>query len=568
MDMEKLIDCNPLLKEIYGSTLDYGIFTTDLNGLVTTWNIGAERITGFSKDEMIGQDSAVIFTPEDQLRKESEQEMAIAQTTGRAEDFRWHQRKDGSQFWADGVMTMLRDESGRHIGYLKILRDITERKLVEAEMYRIANSDKLTGLANRYSFEIHCAELLAIASRSGQMLSLHLIDLDGFKHVNDSLGHHAGDMLLQEAAQRMRDIVRHSDFIARLGGDEFVVLQPSMTSMQAGVELATKILKELSRPFTIKGRQVQISGSMGIAVCPNDATDLDQLLKKADLALYRAKAEGKGKFHYFTERLDADAHKKRIEIAHLRHAIDSKQFRVEYQPRVAFDNGQTVGMEALLRCSSPAFAGHTTEEVVSLATSAGLMKNISFWVLREACAQIRSWKDQGLPAVKVSVNLCSQDLTDRETPDYIDSLMSEMSLHPTDLEIELTEREALEVEKHGIAILDMLRARGISIALDDFGTGYSALSYLRNLPVTAVKLDKSFLVDIPHNDQGCAVIKAVMHLSQALGLEVIAEGVETDEQAAFLKENHCTALQGFLISRPLAPHDMTTWLRNGYGTLH
>ncbi|MDB5854007.1 MAG: hypothetical protein JWR22_2048 [Herminiimonas sp.] len=557
-----------LLNEIYNSTFDYGIFTIDLEGRVTTWNVGAERIIGFSQAEIIGQNHSVIFTPEDRRRDEPGQEMQIVQATGRAEDYRWHLRKDGSRFWADGVLTAVRDDSGRHTGYLKILRDITDRKQAESEVHRVANSDMLTGLANRYAFETHAIELIAIAARSGQSLGLHLIDLDRFKQVNDSLGHHAGDVVLQQAAQRMRKVLRDSDFIARLGGDEFVVLQPNMSSMQAGADLATRLIAVLTDTFVVDGREVSIGGSIGIAVCPDDACDLDQLMKKADLALYRAKADGKGRYHYFTEQLDRTAHARSREIVELRRAVQKKEFWVEYQPQVAFSNGQTVGLEALLRCSNPFFSSWPVEDVVNLAIEAGLMKNLSFWVLREACEQMRKWKDDGISDMKMCVNLCSQDLTDRATPDYIEALIAETRLQPGDLEIELTERQALDIEKHGLEVLHALRSRGMSIALDDFGTGYSALSHLRNLPVTAVKLDKSFLIGIPGDVQGCTVVRAVMDLSRALGLEVVAEGVETADQAAFLKEYDCTSLQGFLVSHPLRAEDMTTWLFDGGKTVH
>jgi diguanylate cyclase (GGDEF)-like protein/PAS domain S-box-containing protein len=566
--MHNPVDSSLLLKEIYNSTYDYCIFTFDMDGIITTWNIGAERITGYSGEEAIGHDNALLFTPEDRERHESRQEMRIAQTIGRAENYRWHLRKDGSRFWADGVLTPVRDSSGTQIGYLKILRDITDRKMAEAEMYRIANRDMLTGLANRYSFETHATDMIALAARGEQRLALQLIDLDRFKQVNDSLGHHAGDLLLQQAARRMQDVVRGSDFIARLGGDEFVVLQPNMQLVQAGADLATKLIKAMARPFEIAGHEVQTSCSIGIAICPDDACDLDQLLKKADLALYRAKGEGKGKYHYFTETLDAAAHKRSIELSELRHAVANKDFWVEYQPKIAFPTGKTVGIEALLRCSNPALSKYPIEDVINLALDAGLMKNLSYWVLRETCTQMREWKNSGVSDLRICVNLCAQDLTDLETPDYLDSLLKELALQPSELEIELTERQALQVEKHGLPVLNIIRSRGINIALDDFGTGYSALSYLRNLPVTAVKLDKSFLAGIPHDVNGCAVIKAVMDLSHALGLEVIAEGVETEEQAAFLKENNCTALQGFLYSRPLPARDMTTWLLGGGGTLH
>jgi diguanylate cyclase (GGDEF)-like protein/PAS domain S-box-containing protein len=566
--MNNVIDPASLLAEIYNSTFDYCIFTMDLDGRICTWNVGAERITGYSAEETIGQDNAIIFLPEDVARDEPRQEMRIAQTTGRAKDYRWHRRKDGSQFWADGVLTLIRDASERPTGYLKIFRDITDKKLAEAELHRIANSDLLTGLHNRYSFETHAAELIAIATRSAQPIAMHLIDLDFFKQVNDKLGHHAGDLLLQQVARRMREVLRESDFIARLGGDEFIVLQPNLPSMRAAADLAAKLNDVLSRPFEIVNHEVRISASIGIAICPQDATDIDQLQKKADLALYRAKEDGRRKFHFSTETLDSVTHKRSSELAALRDALERNEFWIAYQPKVASHKGRTIGMEALLRCSSPAFSGYPTEDIINLALEAGLMKRLGFWILREACAQMRQWNEKGLSNLIMCVNLSAQELSDQETPGYIDALIAEMGLPPKALEIEVTERQALDVEKYGVPILNTLRSRGIKIALDDFGTGYSALSYLRDLPVTGVKLDKSFLVGIPHDIQGCAVIKAVMDLAHALGLEIIAEGVETEEQAAFLKEFNCTALQGFLISQPLSAIEMTTWLEHEVRTVH
>ena len=566
--MDNLIDSVSLVKEIYNSTYDYGIFTCDLDGKINTWNVGAERITGFLAREIIGRDNAIIFTPEDLARDEPRQEMHIAKTTGRAADYRWHQRKDGSRFWADGVLTLIHDESGRHVGYLKIFRDLTDRKLAEAELHRIANSDMLTGLPNRFSFETHLEEMIAMACRSGQPMALHLIDLDRFKQVNDTLGHHSGDLLLQQAAHRMRRVLRDSDFIARLGGDEFVLLQPNMPAIQASTDLAAKLNTILSRPFDIGGHEVQVGASIGIAICPADAIDSDQLLKKADLALYRAKAEGKGKFHYFTEKLDSAAHRRNRELVELRGAVERNEFWIAYQPKVMFSTRETFAMEALLRCSNPLFAGYSIERIVDLASESGLMKNLGYWVLRQTCAQLREWKEGGLRNLTVCVNMCAQELRDQETPEHIDALLREMGLEPSSLEVEITERQALDIERYGLSILNALRSRGIKIALDDFGTGYSALSYLRNLPVTAVKLDKSFLIGIPYDVQGRAVIKAVMDISNALGLETIAEGVETEEQAAFLRENNCTGFQGFLVSRPLPAGEMTAWLKGNNETWH
>lgn len=559
MPMENLIDPAILLNSIYTTTLDHAILTFDLEGKVTSWNVGAERITGFSAREMIGNNNVLIFTPEDVAKDEPLQEMAIARAKGRAEDYRWHMRKDGSRFWADGVLTPLMDASGKQLGYLKIFRDITDRKTAEAEIHRAATTDRLTGLANRHAFELHAKELIAIALRGSQPMALHLIDLDRFKQINDSLGHFAGD-LLQQAAQRMQDVLRESDFLARLGGDEFVVLQPGMATLPAGGDLALRLIEALSRPFRIGQHEVQIGGSVGIAVCPQDADDLDQLMKKADLALYRAKEEGKGRYHYFTNEIDALAHHKSLELAAIRLAVEKKQFWLAYQPRISSTTGQPLALEALLRCANPSLKGYPVERIIDLALEAGLMRSLSLWILRESCFQLRKWKDLDITELKMCVNLSSEDLIDRDMPSEIDAVLAEAGLQGADLEIEITERQALDVEKHGIGILHALRSRGISVDIDDFGTGYSALSYLRNLPVTAVKLDKSFLEGIPDQEQGCSVIKAIMDLSRALELEVVAEGVETDAQANFLKENHCHTLQGYLLSKPLAADEMTDWL--------
>lgn len=562
MPSYKLIECDALIKEIYESAYDYGIFTIDLDGLVTSWNIGAERIIGFSSDEIIGENSTVIFSTEDRSLDKPQEEMHIANTTGRAEDYRWHKRKDGSLFWADGVLTRLHDINEQHIGYLKIFRDITERKLADAEMYRMANSDRLTELANRYAFELHAVELLSLTIRTGQALALLLIDLDRFKEVNDTFGHHVGDELLKQAAQRMRATLRESDYLARLGGDEFALLQPDIHSMHAGAELASKLIRVLSEPFQIEARAITISASIGIAVSPHDASELDVLLKKADLALYRAKKDGKARYHYFTHHLDMAAYKKAQDITALRLATEQKDFHLEYQPKVALPSGQIIGIEALLRCTNPAFEHSPIEDVIELADESGLMKELSYWVMDEACRQLVKWRNLGLARGKMCINLCASDLTDPDFPGIFDILLSGAGVDPSEIEIEITEREALDVEQRGIGVLTALRSRGAELVLDDFGTGYSALSYLRDLPVTCVKIDKSFFTHIPDNLQSCAIVSAIINLASALGLLVVAEGVETEAQAAFLTSIKCDAMQGYLVSPPLPAAAMTAWLES------
>jgi len=558
MHFHDILDPKVLVSNIYRTTLDYGILTSDLDGKVTSWNMGAERITGFLQNEVMGNDNSIIFTPEDLARNEALQE--IARLKGRVEDYRWHVRKDGSRFWAEGVLTPLMDASDRHIGYLRIFRDITCRKTAEEEIYRAAQTDRLTGVANRHAVERQAQEAIALALRSGMLMALHLVDLDRFKQINDSFGHYAGDLVLAQAAIRMQEVMHAGDFLGRLGGDEFVILQQGKTSVQTTAELADRLIEVLSQPFSVGEHKVQIGASIGIAVCPQDAIDLDQLLKKADLALSRAKGEGKGQYHYFSKQIDAIAHQKSLDLTAMRLAVEGNEFWIAYQPRVEAETGNALALEALLRCANPLFKGYSIERLVDLAMEAGLMKTLSMWVLEEACRQLRKWKDLDLIGLKICVNLSSEDLTDPELPTFIDGVLERADLQGSDLEIEITERQAVDVEIHGVNVLHALRSRGISVDIDDFGTGYSALSYLRNLPVTGVKLDKSFLVGVPGQAQGCSVVKAVMDLSRALNLEVVAEGVETDEQADFLRSNHCNTLQGFLLSKPLSADDMTSWL--------
>jgi diguanylate cyclase (GGDEF)-like protein/PAS domain S-box-containing protein len=556
------MDKTGLLKAIFDSATDYAIITLNNSGHVTTWNTGAELITGYSQAEIIGKDSSIIFTPEDRAQGVPQQEFETARRTGRAADYRWHMRKDGTLFWADGVMTLIHDRTGAQIGALKILRDATERKRVEAEILQLTNFDKLTGLGNRSAFDARLTETVAASLRSDQLLILQLVDLDHFKQVNDSLGHHAGDILLQEAAQRMRSVTRKSDFVARIGGDEFAIIQPNAHSPQAGGSLADKLLDVLSQPYYIAGHEVFSGASIGIAVCPQDAKEPGQLLKKADLALYKVKNAGRSGFSYFTVHLDAEAHKRNRELTELRRAVEQGSFRLEYQPKVSSKSRRAIALEALLRCSNPMLARYPIEQVITLATDAGLMPKISEMVLSEACTQAKKWQDAGFPHMRICVNLCSRDLMNPGIPQTINAILDRANLWAGDLELEITERQLFDTEGQGNQILQDLRSCGVSIALDDFGTGYSSLSYLRYLPVNTLKLDQTFLRMIPQDPQSCAIARAIISLAHTLNIEVVAEGVESSEQADFFQRENCDAMQGFFFTRPLPPEDMTTWLLN------
>jgi diguanylate cyclase (GGDEF)-like protein/PAS domain S-box-containing protein len=554
------ISPSTILQQIYGTVTDFGIMTLGPDGRVTSWSAGAAALFGYTAEEIMGAPSASMFIPEDVAKNEPRKEMQTAARHSRAADYRWHMRKDGSRFWADGVLTPIRNGDDELIGYLKILRDITERKLADDEIARMATLDLLTGLTNRAAFDRRRKEMIALSIRTKQVLLLLLIDLDRFKEVNDTLGHHAGDLLLRETGARIRGVCRESDVAARLGGDEFALLVMNPSSPRAAGALADKLLLALEQPFMIEGREARISASIGIAVCPADATTSDDLMKKADLALYRSKGDGRNCYHYFTKDLDESAHRRNREQLALREIEQAKAFVLEYQPIIECKSGRTISMEALIRFPETMLASYPVDYVIELAKEIGLIVGIGSWVFRKACSQLSDWKAAGVDNVRMAVNTCANELLRPEYLHNIDAAVSEFHLNPADIEIELTEREAIEVERNGNNILHSLRAKGFTLTLDDFGTGYSSLSYLRSLPVTALKLDKSFLRGVPSEGDANAVTRTVVALARDLRLAVTAEGVENQDQADFLLDADCTTFQGYLFSTPLTADNALAWL--------
>jgi diguanylate cyclase (GGDEF)-like protein/PAS domain S-box-containing protein len=556
------MDDTDLLKAIYASATDYAIITMDNQGIITSWNPGAEKILGYARDEIIGQRGSTIFTLEDCEEQVPRKELEAAVKYGRGADDRWHVRKDGSRFWGEGVVTPIRNEHGEHIGYVKIMRDNTARKHAEDETLRLARFDFLTGLPNRTYFQTRFGEMMAANARSEELLILQVIDLDFFKQINDSLGHQAGDLVLQQASQRMATHLRETDFIARLGGDEFVVLQPNAHSSSAGATLASKLLEALSHPFMFNHHEIRIGASIGLAICPVDATDPKQLLEKADLALYRVKNDGRGGFSYFTEHMDIQAHQRARILPQLREAVAQQALKLEYQPEVDCKSGRIFAVEALLRFRNPALSLYPLDQIITIAAEAGLMPTIGVWVIEQITAQQQEWKNMGVPPVRVSVNFCPHELMNRTVTDQISKFLNQSWLHPHDLEIEITERHIFETNGQGVTILEELRSLGISIALDDFGNGYSSLSYLRKLPINRLKLDREFLKEIPRDRSSRLIVEAVIAMAHAINVEVIAEGVETVEQANFFRKKQCRAMQGFFFSPPLSSKDMTELLLN------
>ena len=549
-----------MLNAIMASAKDYAIIAISPEGTIATWSAGAECLFGYGEAEIRGQPLDVLFTAADRAKGLPKQEMTIAGEQGRAADVRMYQRKDRSCFWADGVLQPMVGAGNELTGYVQILRDATDEHVYDAQIERLARTDPLTGLANRAEFSARFKEMTAAALRHGELLFVQLIDLDHFKQVNDRHGHHVGDLLLKQVARRICDAVRETDFVARLGGDEFAVLQSDADTPEAGGSLAEKLVDLLSQPYAIEGLDIRLGASIGISVYPQDDIDPEQLLRKADLALYKVKAERRNGYHYFSKELDDQAYKRSRDVAAVKRAIANQDFSVVYQPKISTATGEVAAVEALLRCHDHVLSKYPIVEVINLAVEIGLMEQLGLWVMAEACAQTLKWQQAGLKDLNVCVNLCASEMADPSFPARVAEILDSSGLAPEHLYLEMTEREIFDSGEVGQQILVDLRALGVQLALDDFGTGYSSLSYLTDLRVDEIKLDKSFLRNVPDVAQDCIVVASILGLARGLHLTVVAEGVETAEQVEFFVRERCDLMQGFFFSPALPPEKLTPWL--------
>ncbi|MBF0588442.1 MAG: EAL domain-containing protein [Magnetococcales bacterium] len=430
---------------------------------------------------------------------------------------------------------------------------LIERRRLEEQLKLQAEFDDLTGLPNRALFQRRVKRSITRAKRQKSELVVMFIDLDRFKMINDTMGHKAGDALLQEAAKRIQLCIRDSDTVARLGGDEFTVLLPELTHICYVELVARRILEELEKPFKIQDSERSVSGSIGITIFPNDATDLDELLRNADSAMYQAKDAGRSTFRFFTPEMNEEA-ERRIDMEHaIRDAMEAgDQFLLHYQPKVETQTGRITGMEALIRWNRPDHGMISPFHFITIAEETGLIVPLGLWVLETACRQTKAWLEAGLPAVKVAVNISSRQFQSKT--DLIETLrdvLEKTSLDPQYLELEITESMVMENVNEAIATLEQIRRMGIDIAIDDFGTGYSSLGVLKKFPIQTLKVDRAFIKDIPSDDNDVAITAAIVSMASNLGLKVVAEGAETIEQVQFLKTIGCDTIQGYYFSKPL-----------------
>ena len=463
--------------------------------------------------------------------------------------------KDGVEVCSHIRLTAERDSTSEVVTVLATGRDITELNSYRQKIHQMAFYDSLTSLPNRALFHDRLRQMLTDASWHAQIAGVMLLDLDHFKTVNDTLGHPAGDELLRGVAARLMYSVRGYDTVARLGGDEFAILLPEVRSSDDLGKIASKILASLEEPFMLEGKEVFVSCSIGIVVYPEDSSDGDDLLKQADSAMYLAKRSGRNNFRFYSKELTASANERLTLEGDLRRGLERGEFMLHFQPKVSLADGVMIGSEALLRWNHPQRGMVPPDMFIPIAEDSGLIMAIGEWVLRSACITACEWNGYGKPSHKVAINLSARQFQSNDLARTVRNVLEETGCDPEWIELEITESLLLDEDGDVLDILSEFRAAGISIAIDDFGTGYSALSYLARFPIDTLKIDRSFINRVTESGHHAELVKAIISIAKCLDQQVVAEGVETAEQAAFLQAHGCQVVQGYFFGKPMSKQD-------------
>jgi diguanylate cyclase (GGDEF)-like protein/PAS domain S-box-containing protein len=538
-----------LAQKVYTHT-PAGIIFTDEAHRILSINPATTQMTGYESFELLGQ---TVFGL---IELEHEQSLEVFQENI-AQHGSWNgelqvTRKNGDNFPAGTRVNRVDDpQSGLPANYIWILADITERKQSEERMRHIAQHDTLTGLPNRLALLMRLAQLLPEARRHGWKVAIMFLDLDRFKIINDTLGHQVGDEMLREVACRLSSVVRETDFVARLGGDEFVIILPGINSPSDAATVAGKVIVALSSAIEANGHELHTSPSIGISLFPDDGPDGDIILKNADTAMYHAKAAGRNNYQFFASEMNL-ATSERLNIEHkLRHAIARNELALCFQPQFRAGDAMPTGVEALLRWHHPSEGMISPSRFIPVAEETGIIVEIGDWVLTNACREMKHWIDAGLKPMRIAVNVSARQLRRRDFCETVASALAASGLPADLLELEITESSVMENPQEAIIILERLGRMGVTLAIDDFGTGYSSLAYLKLFPIDHLKIDRSFVADIETDLNDRAIAFGTIALAHSLGLKVIAEGVETEDQLELLRANGCDEVQGFLFSKPL-----------------
>ena len=534
---------------VFQSTSE-AVMVTDAEARVSAVNAAFTAITGYAQEEVLGKTPKVLRSGRHDDEFHDDMWRTIKEE-GRWRGEIWNRRKNGEVFPVWQAVSTIKDDEGKVSHYVSVFSDISSIKQTQEQLNYLAYHDPLTDLPNRLLFNDRLTHAMERAARAQCQLAVLFIDLDNFKNVNDSLGHPVGDELLIKVASRLRNLSRKDDTVARLSGDEFVIVLENIHDAQDTVVLAQKLIEAFQEPFLVRGHELHVTLSIGVSVYPRDGSNVQTLVRNADAALYRAKEEGRNDFYYYTEELTASVFERlKLESA-LRNALKNDELVLHYQPLISLHSGRPIGVEALLRWQHPEFGLLPPNRFIGLAEDTGLIVPLGEWVLSSACRQMKAWLQQGCDIERVAVNVSGLQLRRGDFQTTVNDILLATGLEPEHLELEITENFIMHKTERAIDILDNLKALGIQIAIDDFGTGYSSLSHLKRLPVDKLKIDRSFVRDIPEDANDEAIARAVVALGRTLQLKVIAEGVETPEQQRFLISQQCDEAQGFLYSKPV-----------------
>ncbi len=551
--------------ELLAKVFEHGgeaVLVTDEQHRIVDANPALLRRTGYRFDEIVGHPVMELFSRR-MPRAELVAMGKALKRDGRWRGEAWDQHKDGGDVPILLSIAAVHDAAGKVTHHICSSIDLSEVKQAEARMEHLAHHDTLTQLPNRVRLLQRLEQTLAQARSTQEQAAVLFIDMDRFKVINDTLGHQVGDGLLVEVGRRLRALVRDGDIVARLGGDEFVLVLPvaGQRGALAAQAVAHKVLEALGRPYSVRGHELHSTPSIGVALFPADGEDPDTLMKNADTAMYQAKATGRNNVQFFTSAMNQQRGERLVLEVGLRSAIERGQLSLHYQPQVDLASGRVIGLEALVRWQHPDLGWIPPLKFIPIAEDTGLIESIGAWVLEQALAEVRRWRDAGHAGLRVAVNLSAQQLRPEGFAAHVAAALQRHGLPGQALELEITESMAMADPGRTAELLGRLRALGVALAIDDFGTGYSSLAYLKQLPLSCLKLDRSFVRDIEHDPNDAAICTATIQMAHSLGLGVVAEGVETGEQLAFLRDLGCDTVQGYFISKPLPAADCGRFLQ-------
>jgi diguanylate cyclase (GGDEF)-like protein/PAS domain S-box-containing protein len=543
------------------------VICTDIAGNITFLNIVAEKMTGWRREEAAGLPMAEVLRIMDTTTREivpNPMEAAVeCNGTVHLPSNSILIRRDGFETPIEDSVAPIHDREGRADGAVVVFRDVSSARAMSLQMIHSAHHDFLTGLPNRMLLSDRVNQVISLAQRHGKKVAILFLDLDGFKHINDSLGHAVGDQLLQSVTQCLVDCVRGSDTVSRQGGDEFVILLSEVEHSEDAAITARRMLNAVSEVHPVGVHNLHITTSIGVSVYPDDGQDAETLIKNADTAMYQAKENGRQSYQFFKPAMNVRAVERQSIEEALRTALERSELSLHYQPKINLRTGAITGAEALLRWTHPTRGPVSPGEFIPVAEDCGLILPIGNWVLREAAKQARTWLDSGLPLASIAVNISAMEFRHEDFLAGIFAALEDTGLDPKFLELELTESVLMKRAESAASVLQTLRANGVQLAIDDFGTGFSSLSYLRKFPIDALKIDQSFVRQISTAPDETTIVTAIIGMGRSLNLRVVAEGVETQEELAFLQAHQCDEAQGYYFGRPVAPALFARLLETG-----